>query len=134
MSEIELVDNPLVRDNEGRSHVGLLRLVTIRMGVCVRIDTTYSTGAGGFTATNGDSGIALGDERVDSTIGVGSGVGDWISIRVAARYGALCGRGEISIESFPGPGEDEGSGGVITLSNYYKLISSTMNRALYLDR
>ena len=30
--------------------------------------------------------------------------------------GALCGRGDISMESFPGPGEEEGGGGVVAHS------------------
>lgn len=41
-------------------------------------------------------------------------------------YGALWGSGDRSIESFPGPGDDDGSGGVVTCSveivnmcNYY---------------
>jgi len=30
--------------------------------------------------------------------------------------GTLCGSGDISIESFPGPGDDDGRGGVVVLS------------------
>lgn len=43
------------------------------------------------------------------------GVGDWTSICVA-KYGCLCGRGEISILSSNGPGDDDGMGGVVTQS------------------
>ena len=42
-----------------------------------------------------------------------NGVG---STRVVTTKGALWGSGEISIESLPGPGEDEGSGGVLARS------------------
>lgn len=44
------------------------------------------------------------------------GVGDASWIRVATK-GALCGKGDISMESFPGAGEEEGSGGVVTHSD-----------------
>ena len=30
--------------------------------------------------------------------------------------GALCGSGDVSMESIPGPGEDDGGGGVVTHS------------------
>ena len=53
--------------------------------------------------------------KVDETSssGVVIGVG---SIRVVTTKGALCGSGEISIESLMGPGEEEGSGGVLARS------------------
>jgi hypothetical protein len=38
------------------------------------------------------------------------------SNRDRVEKGALCGRGEISIESKPGPGDDEGNGGVVVVS------------------
>ena len=53
--------------------------------------------------------------RVDvtSSSGVVIGVG---SIRVVTTKGALWGSGDISIESLIGPGEEEGSGGVLARS------------------
>ncbi len=51
-----------------------------------------------------------------SSIGDVSGVG---STRVVTMKGALCGSGDISIESFPGPGEEEGRGGVLARSIQY---------------
>lgn len=50
---------------------------------------------------------------VTSSIGDVSGVG---SIRFVATKGALWGSGDISIDSFAGPGEEEGSGGVLAPS------------------
>lgn len=47
------------------------------------------------------------------SVGVASGVGECTWIWVTTLNGTLCGSGEISIESFPGPGEDEGIGGVV---------------------
>ena len=35
---------------------------------------------------------------------------------VRAMNGALCGRGDMSMASFAGPGEDEGMGGVVVFS------------------
>lgn len=43
-------------------------------------------------------------------------MGESSPMRVAVEKGALCGRGEMSIGSLPGPGEDEGRGGVVMLS------------------
>lgn len=37
-------------------------------------------------------------------------------MRVAIVKGALWGSGDMSMESFPGPGEDDGIGGVLTFS------------------
>ncbi len=54
---------------------------------------------------------------IDVSVGETSGDSDATSCWVTREYGTLCGRGEISIESFPGPGEEEGSGGVVTFSN-----------------
>lgn len=55
-----------------------------------------------------------GDEGIISSLTC-PGVGDWTSICVA-KYGCLCGRGEMSILSSNGPGEDDGMGGVVTQS------------------
>lgn len=74
---------------------------------------TYSAPKG-FEASNeleriGDEPIAV------SSTGVPAGVGEAISI-CAEKYGCLCGRGDISILSFNGPGEEEGRGGVVAQS------------------
>ena len=45
-----------------------------------------------------------------------NGVG---STWVVTTKGTLWGSGDISIDSFPGPGEDEGSGGVLARSVLY---------------
>lgn len=50
---------------------------------------------------------------VTSSIGDASGVG---SIMCVTAKGALWGSGDISIDSFAGPGEEEGSGGVLAPS------------------
>jgi hypothetical protein len=39
-----------------------------------------------------------------------------------AKKGALCGRGEMSMHSFIGPGEDEGRGGVVVFSAECQLV------------
>lgn len=50
---------------------------------------------------------------VDKSAGGCSGVGDCNSISVVTAKGALWGRGDMSIESLAGPGDDEGNGGVV---------------------
>lgn len=61
-------------------------------------------------------GIGAGESSIISSsscsLGVESGVGDVTSI--CEQKGALCGSGEMSIISLSWPGEDEGSGGVVT--------------------
>jgi hypothetical protein len=52
------------------------------------------------------------EESADAT----SGVGGWTVNSAVAMKGALCGKGDMSIESFPGPGEDDGRGGVVMFS------------------
>lgn len=52
-------------------------------------------------------------DGITSSIGDASGVG---STWVVTMKGALWGSGDISIESIPGPGEEEGSGGVLARS------------------
>lgn len=42
-----------------------------------------------------------------------------VAIAVRAVKGALCGKGDMSIESFAGPGEDEGIGGVNVFSVWH---------------
>ncbi len=63
--------------------------------------------------SNGEYCIVSIDTGVSSSIGVICGVG---SIWVVTTKGALWGRGDISIVSFPGPGEDDGIGGVVVPS------------------
>jgi hypothetical protein len=67
-------------------------------------------GASANSARGGD------DSMVTSSSGVDLGVGDWTSI--CAKYGCLCGSGEMSIRSFSPPGEEDGRGGVRVLSVY----------------
>jgi hypothetical protein len=52
------------------------------------------------------------DESIDS-----SGVGGWITTSVVRVYGSLWGRGDISIMSMVGAGEDDGKGGVVMTSS-----------------
>jgi len=74
----------------------------------------YSTPWEGFGASkNAGRG---GDDGITISSGVWPGVGDWTSI--CAKYGCLWGRGEMSIRSFNGPGEEDGRGGVVTHSAY----------------
>ena len=51
-----------------------------------------------------------------SVFGLRSGVGDWTLTTV--EHGILCGRGDMSMESFGGHSDDEGGGGVITETFY----------------
>jgi len=74
--------------------------------------STYSAVTVVLTVFSGDSGIKSVQESIGS-VGEVSGVGDRTWIWVTTLNGALCGSGEISIESLPGPGEDEGIGGVV---------------------
>ena len=66
--------------------------------------------------SNGESGVVLGEESKDDVVGVDSGVGVSTCICAVTAKGSLCGSGDMSIESIPGPGEDDGSGGVLTFS------------------
>lgn len=52
-------------------------------------------------------------EEENSSVNVSIGVG---STCVSTTKGVLCGRGDMSIDSYRGPGEEEGGGGVVTLS------------------
>jgi hypothetical protein len=65
---------------------------------------------------------------IDPSFVADFGVGDETSI--CAQRGCLWGRGEISMRSFMGPGEDDGRGGVVTLSIIY--ISSPLPRSKWL--
>lgn len=44
---------------------------------------------------------------------------------VRGMKGALCGSGDISMGSFPGPGEDDGTGGVVELSRSMHVLNWT---------
>lgn len=72
---------------------------------------------------------------MSSSDGVGSGVGDGNCISMPAPYGGLCGRGDISIESLVGPGDEDGGGGVdrtsmISFSAHLRSISVVLNLPL----
>ena len=75
----------------------------------------YSIRTSCLTGSAGVSGTTSTEAGASSSIGVIWGVG---SICVVTTNGALWGRGEISIESLPGPGEEDGMGGVTALSAY----------------
>jgi hypothetical protein len=54
-----------------------------------------------------------------------------VEISICAQRGCLCGRGEISMRSFIGPGEEDGRGGVVTLSiNYINTFSVSFYSAM----
>lgn len=72
-------------------------------------------GASKNAGLGGDDGITS-SSGVSKMLGVWPGVGDCNSI--AAKYGCLCGKGEMSILSSSGPGEEDGIGGVVTQSVY----------------
>lgn len=74
----------------------------------------YSNGAGCLEASINGTGLAFGRDEMRSFICVSSRVGD-VPFRVGIN-GALCGNGDISMESFPGPGEEEERGGVVARS------------------
>ena len=92
-----MFEEPLVRERDGRNNTFFRR-----------------SAPKGFGASN-KLGRLGDDPMVVSSIGVPAGVGDAISI-CEEKYGCLWGRGEISILSFNGPGEEEGNGGVVTES------------------
>ena len=99
-----LVLKPFVLDNTGRSGpVFLLSGGSMSFdGSTVRLD-------GG-----GD-----GRESMDESAGVNSGIGDCRLISNEDPKGALCGKGDMSIESMLGPGDEEGTGGVVTPPKYH---------------
>lgn len=76
---------------------------------------TYSIPLIGLEASKG-AGRGGEDCIVTSSSGVDFGVGDWTSI--CAKYGCLCGRGDMSIRSCKGPGEDDSKGGVVAHSTH----------------
>lgn len=95
--DTDVVVKPLVRDNEGLIKEDLLR----------------SEGAGCFGGSARESCMTSSTTGEVTSIGDISGV---VSTWVVTMKGALWGSGDISIESFPGPGEEEGSGGVLARS------------------
>lgn len=64
----------------------------------------------------GGVGSSHGESMSSSVDGVVSGLGEGRERSVAKLNGALCGRGEMSIESGTKLGDDEGIGGVVTPS------------------
>ena len=109
--EIEVVVEPLVRDNEGLIREDLLRLTSKSDRYSSLSHKSLIAHSGCFGGSVGDSCIAS-SVKVDVTSSIGdvSGVG---STWVVTMKGALWGNGDISIESFAGPGEEDGSGGVL---------------------
>ena len=111
--EIDVVVKPLVRDNEGLIKEDLLRLrlkSDLHSSVPRVSEIAHSVGAGCFGGSVGDSCIASSiNDGVVSSIGDVKGVGSTWDVTTK---GALCGNGDISI----GPGEEEGSGGVLARS------------------
>ena len=78
---------------------------------------TYSKSADGLDISIGESDtMSIGEEVVGQSTEIVSVEGVW-SWWVVTTNGALWGNGEISIESTPGPGDDEGRGGVVTFPN-----------------
>ena len=61
-----------------------------------------------------DGGISVGESMSSSSWGT-SGEGDGCVVKLL--YGALCGRGDISMESGTKHGEESGIGGVVTPSH-----------------
>jgi len=68
--------------------------------------------------------ISVGDGTV-SFVGVSKGFG---SVCVCTTKGALWGRGDMSIDPYRGPGEEEGGGGVVTFSAFFSAGASTGHR------
>ena len=54
-----------------------------------------------------------GADSIEESAGVRSGVGDCNSISTDGLNAGLCGRGEMSMESLVGPGDEEATGGVV---------------------
>ena len=115
--QTDVVVKPLVRDREGLIREDLLRLKgmsDLYNSLPQYPWTAHSEGAVCLGGSGGESCITS-SAKVDvtSSSGVVIGVG---STRVVTTKGALWGSGDISIESLIGPGEEEGSGGVLARS------------------
>jgi hypothetical protein len=81
---------------------------------------SYSWKFIGFGGSNGDSNNGLGTDIIDESPVPDErlAVGECRSISADNEKGILCGRGEISMQSIAGAGEDEGNGGVVISSSY----------------
>lgn len=70
-----------------------------------------------------------------SSAGDWAGVGDWTSTWATNEKGALCGRGDISMESPRGAGDEEGgSGGVVTYSAWLPNVNSRSRTSEHVPR
>lgn len=117
------VENPLVRASEGLIKIDFRRLRNVLVHIPHEtVTATYSTPCIGRGASRG-SGRGGDDCKRESSGVVDFGLGEGTS--TCTKCGCLCGRGEMSIRSFSGPGDDDGRGGVVTLSVFHISISST---------
>jgi hypothetical protein len=103
----------LAREKLGRRRLDFLRLHNISNFSTICDNITYSKPDIGRGASKKD-GLG-GEERISSSWRAGWGVGDCTSI-CCTKYGILWGKGEISICSSSGTGDEDGSGGVVVFS------------------
>ena len=61
---------------------------------------------------NGDSGMQLGDVSKEELADISTGIGEIAGTEAALKNGVLCGRGDMSMESSAGNGEEASIGGV----------------------
>ena len=114
--QTDVVVKPLVRDREGLIREDLLRLKgmsDLYNSLPQHSRTAHSEGAVCLGGSRGESCIRS-SAKVDVTSSSGVVIG--VGSRVVTTKGALWGSGDISIESLIGPGEEEGSGGVLARS------------------
>ena len=115
--QIDVVVKPFVRDREGLTREDLLRLKGMSDLYNISSHSPRIAHSEGTVCLGGSMGescmISSAKDDATSSSGDVIGVG---SIRVVITKGALWGSGDISIESLPGPGEEEGSGGVLARS------------------
>ena len=115
--QTDVVVKPLVRDREGLIREDLLRLEgmsDLYSSLPQHPRAAHSEGAVCLGGSGGESCMTSSAKLdVTSSSGVAIGVG---STRVVTTKGALWGSGDISIESLIGPGEEDGSGGVLARS------------------
>lgn len=72
----------------------------------------------GGTEGESSNGLGMGESTDKSSV-----PGVMISISFVIEYGGLCGRGDISMISIAGAGEEDGRGGVVMLSSIYGKVS-----------
>jgi hypothetical protein len=95
---------------DGRGRAGFRLLLTVSMGQVGWGISTYSCCGPSEDCVVEESEVITGGELIASSSVVSvSGV-----ISLARVKGSLCGSGEISIESFPNAGDEDGIGGVVT--------------------